>query len=120
VVHGNHGAEARPKSDEAEAVGRHQRRRSRVVRATPSRSEKAGPAPVVAEAVHTYRVELSLEDPNLVFVALGEAPNPDEAAQAAGLRLREIVKDRHFITHFHTTLVDEESVLPAQRRGAEA
>ena len=72
------------------------------------------------EPVHTYRVELSLEDPNLVFVALVDAADPDRAAKAVGLRFNEIVKDGQFITHFHTTLVDEESVLPAQRRGAEA
>ncbi|WP_215547163.1 hypothetical protein [Amycolatopsis sp. CA-230715] len=90
-------------------------RRSRLVLNDPPPSGKAGPARV-NDALHAYRVELSLEASGLMFVALVHAPHPDVAARNAGRRIAEVIKEGHFITKIDVSLVDDESSLPAQRR----
>ena len=88
-------------------MNRHQTARTHVVLSEPS-------PPV---NVYTFRVELTIDEAgDLKFVATVNAVDRDTAVKLGGLRLREVVKEGHFITRFHVSRVDDEDLLPAQRR----
>jgi hypothetical protein len=75
------------------------------------------PSPPVK--VYPFRVELAIDEGgDLMFVATVEAVDRDTAVKLGGLRLHEVIKEGHFITHFHVSRVDDEELLPMQRQEA--
>ncbi|OXM69675.1 hypothetical protein CF165_09200 [Amycolatopsis vastitatis] len=68
------------------------------------------------EPKHPYRVELTMEDPNVRLVAIVDATDRDTAVRDGSLRAAQFIAKGHWITHFDVCPLDEADELPTPRQ----
>ena len=77
-------------------------------------------ADATPEPKHPYRVELTMEDPNVRVVAIVDATDRDTAVRDGSLRAAQFIAEGHWITHFDVRPLDEPDELPTPRREGQA